>query len=212
MWTKCSCRFSVVSSQSGLRPAVLRRLSPWPPCPPWFKRRLKTHPRQRAPHHPQNPTRRFRGMVGRTFPSRVPARTTARLLPREVRFMGRTHLQTAHRRIVPRLRWRRALRQTSDVRRHEPRNRWTLHDRLRGCPVPFFPDTKDRHPGPAAVVLAGIPGGIPGTPYQFPGRVRGDRSGRNPRSSWESVSRRDVRPATTPKRGHRQTRQGKSGW
>ena len=59
---------------------------------------LTIHPRHRVPHQPQIP-RGGSGGVGRTFPSRVPARTTARLLPRKVRFMGRTHFQTAHRRL-----------------------------------------------------------------------------------------------------------------
>jgi hypothetical protein len=62
----------------------------------------KTRTRQRVPHHPQNSKRRFRARDAGTFPSlRLFAynRAAASTVPRR-RFMGRTLLQTAHRRMV----------------------------------------------------------------------------------------------------------------
>ena len=73
-------------------------------CGPPNRRCLspKDPPKAARPTPAADPKRRFRGVVGRTFGSRVPSRTTARLLPREVRSMGRTHFQTAHRRLLGR--------------------------------------------------------------------------------------------------------------
>jgi hypothetical protein len=100
-------------------------------------------PKAARPPPAASPKRRFRGVVGRTFPSRVPALTSARLLPREVRFMGRTHF-------------------SDDPSAAVSENSYAggaglLPVLLRWCPAPFFPDTKDRHPRPSAVVLATVP-------------------------------------------------------
>jgi hypothetical protein len=76
------------------RIGFVSHVSPNPTAVVWP---LTIHPRHRIPHHPQVPRGGSGRGIGRTFPSRVPSLTTARLLPREVRFMGRTPLQTAHR-------------------------------------------------------------------------------------------------------------------